>query len=238
MSARSSEAIAEWWQEFSTADDLRRQDLLDQVRDEQKPAAPHAGAGAPAGRRGRSAAVGAGPAAARRRCASPARATKPTRPATRVARPCRPTARRLPASAGGGASRVAAAARAAPRVRRAHRRRAAAVTTHDPGLHRARRQSGRCACRVLLAMEALDGLPGTPCHGALLALSQRAGRCHGTDFLNAVVALDTMLAAEACWPSCSAWNGPRAAAAVPQRAAHARSRPAEPWRGGAATPTI
>ena len=32
-----SEAIAEWWQEFSTADDLRRQDLLDQVREEQKP---------------------------------------------------------------------------------------------------------------------------------------------------------------------------------------------------------
>ena len=29
------EAIAEWWQEFSTADDMRRQDLLDQVRDEQ-----------------------------------------------------------------------------------------------------------------------------------------------------------------------------------------------------------
>ena len=31
-----SEEIAEWWQEFSTADDLRRQDLMDQVRDEQK----------------------------------------------------------------------------------------------------------------------------------------------------------------------------------------------------------
>jgi poly(A) polymerase len=31
-----NEAIAEWWQEFSTADDLRRQDLLDQVRDEQQ----------------------------------------------------------------------------------------------------------------------------------------------------------------------------------------------------------
>ncbi|RYF76792.1 MAG: polynucleotide adenylyltransferase PcnB [Comamonadaceae bacterium] len=31
-----SEEIAEWWQEFSTADDLRRQDLLDQVREEQK----------------------------------------------------------------------------------------------------------------------------------------------------------------------------------------------------------
>lgn len=30
-----SEAIAEWWQEFSTADDVRRQDLMDQVRDEQ-----------------------------------------------------------------------------------------------------------------------------------------------------------------------------------------------------------
>ncbi|WP_232324210.1 polynucleotide adenylyltransferase PcnB, partial [Variovorax sp. WDL1] len=31
-----SEAIAEWWQEFSsTSDDVRRQDLLDQVRDEQ-----------------------------------------------------------------------------------------------------------------------------------------------------------------------------------------------------------
>jgi len=29
------EAIAEWWQEFSTADDIRRQDLMDQVRDEQ-----------------------------------------------------------------------------------------------------------------------------------------------------------------------------------------------------------
>ena len=29
------EAIAEWWQEFSTADDVRRQDLMDQVRDEQ-----------------------------------------------------------------------------------------------------------------------------------------------------------------------------------------------------------
>jgi len=31
-----SEAIAEWWQEFSTADDLRKQDLLEQVREEQK----------------------------------------------------------------------------------------------------------------------------------------------------------------------------------------------------------
>jgi poly(A) polymerase len=31
-----NEAIAEWWQEFSTADDVRRQDLLEQVRDEQK----------------------------------------------------------------------------------------------------------------------------------------------------------------------------------------------------------
>jgi poly(A) polymerase len=31
-----SEAVAEWWQEFSTSDDTRRQDLLDQVRDEQK----------------------------------------------------------------------------------------------------------------------------------------------------------------------------------------------------------
>jgi poly(A) polymerase len=30
------EAIAEWWQEFSTADDVRRQDLLEQVREEQK----------------------------------------------------------------------------------------------------------------------------------------------------------------------------------------------------------
>lgn len=30
-----SEAIAEWWQEFSTADDVRRQDLLEQVREEQ-----------------------------------------------------------------------------------------------------------------------------------------------------------------------------------------------------------
>ncbi|VTU26990.1 Poly(A) polymerase I precursor [Variovorax sp. SRS16] len=29
------EAIAEWWQEFSTADDVRRQDLMEQVRDEQ-----------------------------------------------------------------------------------------------------------------------------------------------------------------------------------------------------------
>src|SRR5690606_18906164 len=31
-----NEAIAEWWQEFSTADDVRRQDLLEQVREEQK----------------------------------------------------------------------------------------------------------------------------------------------------------------------------------------------------------
>ncbi|WP_213955543.1 MULTISPECIES: polynucleotide adenylyltransferase PcnB [unclassified Variovorax] len=31
-----SEEIGEWWQEFSTADDMRRQDLMDQVRDEQK----------------------------------------------------------------------------------------------------------------------------------------------------------------------------------------------------------
>ena len=30
------EVLADWWQEFSTADDLRRQDLVDQVRDEQK----------------------------------------------------------------------------------------------------------------------------------------------------------------------------------------------------------
>jgi poly(A) polymerase len=41
------EALADWWQEFSTADDLRRQDLVDQVRDEQKArprAAPRAAA--------------------------------------------------------------------------------------------------------------------------------------------------------------------------------------------------
>ena len=31
-----SEAIAEWWQEFSTGDDLRKQDLLEQVREEHK----------------------------------------------------------------------------------------------------------------------------------------------------------------------------------------------------------
>jgi poly(A) polymerase len=31
-----SEAIAEWWQEFSTSDDTRRSDLLEQVREEQK----------------------------------------------------------------------------------------------------------------------------------------------------------------------------------------------------------
>ncbi|MFT4266121.1 MAG: polynucleotide adenylyltransferase PcnB, partial [Xenophilus sp.] len=30
------EAIAEWWQEFSTADDTRRQDLMEQVRAEQR----------------------------------------------------------------------------------------------------------------------------------------------------------------------------------------------------------
>jgi len=30
------EVLADWWQEFSTADDMRRQDLVDQVRDEQK----------------------------------------------------------------------------------------------------------------------------------------------------------------------------------------------------------
>ncbi|MBU1360383.1 MAG: polynucleotide adenylyltransferase PcnB [Gammaproteobacteria bacterium] len=30
------EAVAEWWQEFSTADDIRRQDLMDQVRGEQQ----------------------------------------------------------------------------------------------------------------------------------------------------------------------------------------------------------
>ena len=34
------EAIADWWQEFTTADDMRRQDLLDQVREEQKEKAP------------------------------------------------------------------------------------------------------------------------------------------------------------------------------------------------------
>jgi poly(A) polymerase len=56
-----SEAIAEWWQEFSTADDMRRQDLLDQVREEQKvrqrvrvretPQQPLKPRGEPAGRR-------------------------------------------------------------------------------------------------------------------------------------------------------------------------------------------
>ncbi|WP_234196173.1 polynucleotide adenylyltransferase PcnB [Pseudacidovorax sp. NFM-22] len=30
------EAIAEWWQEFSTADDIRREDLIEQVRAEQR----------------------------------------------------------------------------------------------------------------------------------------------------------------------------------------------------------
>ena len=30
------EGLAEWWQEFSTADDIRREDLLEQVREEQK----------------------------------------------------------------------------------------------------------------------------------------------------------------------------------------------------------
>ncbi|WPB55327.1 polynucleotide adenylyltransferase PcnB [Xylophilus sp. GOD-11R] len=41
------EVLADWWQEFSTADDIRRQDLVDQVRDEQKArprAAPRAAA--------------------------------------------------------------------------------------------------------------------------------------------------------------------------------------------------
>lgn len=32
------EAIAEWWQEFSTADDIRREDLIEQVRAEQRKA--------------------------------------------------------------------------------------------------------------------------------------------------------------------------------------------------------
>lgn len=54
-----SEAIAEWWQEFSTADDVRQQDLLEQVRDEQKtrqrvrtrdPVAPKPSRGEPAAR--------------------------------------------------------------------------------------------------------------------------------------------------------------------------------------------
>ena len=54
-----SEAIAEWWQEFSTADDVRQQDLLEQVRDEQKtrqrvrtrdPVAPKPSRGEPAPR--------------------------------------------------------------------------------------------------------------------------------------------------------------------------------------------
>jgi poly(A) polymerase len=30
------EALADWWQEFSTADDTLRQDLVDQVREEQQ----------------------------------------------------------------------------------------------------------------------------------------------------------------------------------------------------------
>jgi poly(A) polymerase len=34
------EALAEWWQEFSTADESRRQDLLDQAREEQKSQTP------------------------------------------------------------------------------------------------------------------------------------------------------------------------------------------------------
>ncbi|QHI97362.1 polynucleotide adenylyltransferase PcnB [Xylophilus rhododendri] len=48
------EALADWWQEFSTADDLRRQDMVDQVRDEQRsrprsaPRAADAGEAAPA----------------------------------------------------------------------------------------------------------------------------------------------------------------------------------------------
>jgi poly(A) polymerase len=49
------EAIAEWWQEFSTADDVRRQDLLDQVREEQHKKArlrsPRAQGGNPPGHR-------------------------------------------------------------------------------------------------------------------------------------------------------------------------------------------
>ncbi|MES2183914.1 MAG: polynucleotide adenylyltransferase PcnB [Pseudomonadota bacterium] len=56
------EALAEWWQEFSTADDLRREDLVDQARDEQKArprakaparqrAAPAEGAAPPRGNR-------------------------------------------------------------------------------------------------------------------------------------------------------------------------------------------
>jgi len=75
-----NEAIAEWWQEFSTADDLRRQDLMDQVREEQKkgqrvhvrapaPRAQAAAEPAPAADRaaGETGEVGDGPAAPRKR---------------------------------------------------------------------------------------------------------------------------------------------------------------------------
>ena len=83
------EAIAEWWQEFSTADEVRRQDLLDQVRDEQHKKNAPARAGA-------------------RRAPRPAGRRRAPR--------CRPTAKSLPprrASAAAGASRAAVARPAA-----------------------------------------------------------------------------------------------------------------------------
>jgi poly(A) polymerase len=42
------EALAEWWQEYSTADEYRRHDLMDQAREEQK---ARSRAGPPAARR-------------------------------------------------------------------------------------------------------------------------------------------------------------------------------------------
>jgi poly(A) polymerase len=69
------EALAEWWQDFQTADDERRDDLLDQAREEQKArqkaqpvvkrvprAAPAAGGRTPAPRAEGSTTVDAAPA--------------------------------------------------------------------------------------------------------------------------------------------------------------------------------
>jgi len=91
------EAVAEWWQEFSTADDVRRQDLMDQVRDEQH-------------KKVRQRAPRSGAAAAPRPVASPAAEADAALPPDGEVAPARKRRRRRKPRSGGGEAASSAAA--------------------------------------------------------------------------------------------------------------------------------
>ena len=162
------EAIAEWWQEFSTADDVRRQDLLDQVRDEQQQEDAPARAGARRAPR----------AGAPREAADEASALPPRRRSR-----CAQRAAQAPPPAQAAQRwrwrRGAAAARAGANDRRARRPTSRSAPTWAT---RARR-CGR-------PWTTLDRLPRHAAWWrARRSIAARRSMPSGPDFINAVVAL-------------------------------------------------